>query len=113
MKGDTYDDAYNAAKKFCDKYAMPFIHAFNDDLIIAGQGTIGIEIYECLPDVQTVVVPVSGGSLISGITLALKELKKDVRIIGVEAEGAQSMKLSLEQNKIIPLKSKSLKYIVF
>jgi threonine dehydratase len=107
LEGDTYDDAYTAAKKFSGEKNIPFIHAFNDDLIIAGQGTIGIEIYECLPDVKTVVVPVGGGGLISGITLALKHLKPDVEVIGVEAEGAQSMKLSLEQNKIVPLKSMS------
>ena len=86
---------------------MSFVPAFNDDFVIAGQGTIGIEIYEEFKDVDVVVVPVGGGGLISGISIALKHLKPDVKIVGVEAEGAQSMKRSLEKNKIIPLKSMS------
>ena len=105
LDGITYDDAYNAAKKYTEENKMTFVHAFNDDFVIAGQGTIGIEIFNALPQVDAVLVPIGGGGLISGIALALKTLKPNVKIIGVEAEGAQSMKLSLEQNKIIPLKS--------
>ena len=105
LEGITYDDAALAAKKYAEEKKMTFVHAFNDDFVIAGQGTIGIEIFEVLPQVDVVLVPVGGGGLISGIALALKTLKPNVKIIGVEAEGAQSMKLSLEQNKIVPLKS--------
>jgi threonine dehydratase len=107
LEGNTYDDAFNAAKKIADEKALTFIPAFNDDFVISGQGTIGIELYEELKDVDVVVVPVGGGGLISGITLALKNLKPNVKIVGVEAEGAQSMKRSLEKNKIIPYKSMS------
>jgi threonine dehydratase len=105
LEGITYDDAALAAKKYAEEKKMTFVHAFNDDFVIAGQGTIGIEIFEVLPQVDVVLVPVGGGGLISGIALALKTLKPNVKIIGVEAEGAPSMKLSLEQNKIVPLKS--------
>jgi len=105
LEGITYDDAALAAKKYAEEKKMTFVHAFNDDFVIAGQGTIGIEICEGLPQVDMVLVPIGGGGLISGIALALKTLKPKVKIIGVEAEGAQSMKRSLEQNKIVPLKS--------
>lgn len=105
LKGVTYDDAAAAAKKYAEEKKLTFVHAFNDHHVIAGQGTIGIEIFESLPDVDAVIVPIGGGGLISGIALALKTLKPKVKIIGVEAEGAQSMKKSLEENKIVPLKS--------
>jgi threonine dehydratase len=105
LEGNTYDDAFTAAKKYAEENKMTLIHAFNDKYVIAGQGTIGIEIYNELKDVDAVVVPIGGGGLISGIALALKTFKPNIKVIGVEAEGAQSMKRSLEQNKIIPLKS--------
>jgi len=105
LEGVTYDDAAEAATKYAKEKKMTFVHAFNDNFVIAGQGTIGFEIFEALPHVDVVVVPIGGGGLISGIALALKTLKPSVKIIGVEAEGAQSMKLSLEQNKIVPMKS--------
>jgi len=105
LEGTTYDDAAEAAKKYAKKYKMTFVHAFNDPYVIAGQGTIGIEIFEALPQVDAVLVPIGGGGLIGGIAIALKSLKPQVKIIGVEAEGAQSMKLSLEQHKIVPLQS--------
>jgi len=105
LEGVTYDDALLGARKYAEEKRLTYVHAFNDSYIIAGNGTIGMEIYEDLPDVDVVVVPIGGGGLISGIALALKTLKPDVEIIGVEAEGAQSMKQSLKENKIIPLKS--------
>ena len=105
LEGITYDDAAAAAKDFSEEKKMTFVHAFNDEYVIAGQGTIGLEIFETLPQVDAVFVPIGGGGLIGGIAVALKTLKPKVSIIGVEAEGAQSMKLSLEQNKIVPMKS--------
>ncbi|DAC72853.1 MAG TPA: threonine ammonia-lyase [Thermoplasmata archaeon] len=105
LEGATYDDAAMAAKKYAEEKKMTFVHAFNDDYVIAGQGTIGLEIFEALPKVDVVLVPIGGGGLIGGIALGLKTLKPKVKIIGVEAEGAQSMKRSLEQDKIVPLKS--------
>jgi threonine dehydratase len=105
LEGISYDDAADAAKKYAEEKKLTFVHAFNDAYVIAGQGTIGIEIFEELPTVDAVIVPIGGGGLISGIALALKTLQPKIQIIGVEAEGAQSMKLSLEQHKIVPLKS--------
>lgn len=105
LEGNTYDDAAEAAKKYADENNLTFVHAFNDEYVIAGQGTIGIEIYDRLPQVDVVMVPIGGGGLVSGIALALKTLKPTVKIIGVEAEGAQSMKQSLQLNRIVPLKS--------
>jgi len=105
LEGATYDDAALAAKKYAEEKNLIFVHAFNDNFVISGQGTIGIEIFESLPDVDAVIVPIGGGGLISGIALAIKTLKSKVKVIGVEAEGAQSMKKSLEKNKIVPLKS--------
>ncbi|MGC8689279.1 MAG: threonine ammonia-lyase [Thermoplasmata archaeon] len=103
LSGESYDEAFKSAIEYAEKNNKTFIHPFNDPYVIAGQGTIGIEIYEQLKDVDAVVVPIGGGGLISGIAIALKHLKKDVKIIGVEAEGAQSMKLSVERNQIVPL----------
>lgn len=105
LEGLTYDDAADAAKKYAEEKKMTFVHAFNDEHVIAGQGTIGIEVFERLPQVDVVVVPIGGGGLISGIALTVKHLKPQIKVIGVEAEGAQSMKQSLEQNQIVPLKS--------
>ncbi|MEM1724550.1 MAG: pyridoxal-phosphate dependent enzyme [Thermoplasmata archaeon] len=98
-----HDEAFRSSIEYTEKNKKTFIHPFNDPYVIAGQGTIGIEIYEQLNDVDAVVVPIGGGGLISGISIALKSLKKDVKIIGVEAEGAQSMKLSVEKGNIVPL----------
>jgi threonine dehydratase len=105
LKGITYDDAAEDAYIYAKEKKMTFVHAFNDEYVIAGQGTIGIEIFERLPQVDVVVVPIGGGGLISGIGAAIKTLRPKVKVIGVEAEGAQSMKLSLEKNKIIPLQT--------
>jgi threonine dehydratase len=105
LEGVTYDDSAEAAKIYAEEKKMSFVHAFNDNLVIAGQGTIGIEIFESLPEVDAIVVPIGGGGLICGIALALKTLKPKVKVFGVEAEGAQSMKKSLEENKIVPLKT--------
>jgi threonine dehydratase len=104
LEGNTYDDAYNAAKKFSDEKNISFVHAFNDKYVIAGQGTIGIEIFNELNDVDIVVVPIGGGGLISGISIALKYLKPDIKIIGVEAEGAQAMLKSVKAKKITPMR---------
>jgi threonine dehydratase len=107
LEGNTYDDAYNAAKKHAYENRLTFIPAFNDNFIIAGQGTIGIEIFEKLKDIDSIVVPIGGGGLISGISIALKQLNPDIKIIGVEAEGAKAMKNSIEKNKVIPMKKMS------
>lgn len=99
LTGDTFDDAFNAAVQFGKESGATFIHPFDDPYIIAGQGTIGLEIFEQLREVEDVVVPIGGGGLIAGIAIALKELNPNIRIIGVEAHGAQSMKASIEKGE--------------
>jgi threonine dehydratase len=81
------------------------VHPFNDPHIIAGQGTIGLEIFEQMRDVDDVLVPIGGGGLIAGIAIALKQLNPRIRIIGVEADGAQSMKISMEKGEPFTLNS--------
>ncbi|HDS59375.1 MAG TPA: threonine ammonia-lyase [Thermoplasmatales archaeon] len=105
LEGATYDDAYRAARRRAEEEGLAFVHAFNDQQVVAGQGTIGMEIFEELPEAEVVLVPVGGGGLISGIALALKHLSPEVQVIGVEAEGAQSMVRSLEKGEIVPQES--------
>lgn len=90
----TYDDAHDKAVELQAETGMTFIHPYDDELVIAGQGTIGLEILEQLPDVEQIVVPIGGGGLIGGIAFAVKQLKPDCRIVGVQAAGAASMYLS-------------------
>lgn len=105
LVGDTFDDAFAAAIEFGEKSGATFVHPFNDPHIIAGQGTVGLEIFEQLREVDEVLVPIGGGGLIAGIAIALKQLNPNIRIIGVEAEGAQSMKLSIEKGSPVTLNS--------
>jgi threonine dehydratase len=107
LEGESYDDAYKAARKFADETGATFVHPFNDGHVIAGQGTIGLEIHDDFPKADAVFVPIGGGGLISGVAIAMKHLNPGVEIIGVEAEGAPSMKQSIEQGRIIPLTSLS------
>ncbi|MDY0103169.1 MAG: threonine ammonia-lyase [Lentimicrobium sp.] len=105
LTGDTFDDAFNAAIEFGKESGATFVHPFNDPHIIAGQGTIGLEIFEQIREVDDVLVPIGGGGLIAGIAIALKQLNPRIRIIGVEADGAQSMKLSIEKGSPVTLNS--------
>ena len=105
LTGNTFDDAFNAAIEFGKKSGATFVHPFDDPYIIAGQGTIGLEIFEQLREVEDVVVPIGGGGLIAGIAIALKQLNPRIHIIGVEAEGAQSMKASMEKGELVTLNS--------
>ena len=99
----TYDDAAAKAQELADQHGYTFAHPFDDEYVIAGQGTIGIEILEQLPDVQQVVVPIGGGGLIAGIAMAIKTLRPSCRIIGVQAAGAPSMYNSIKQGEISTL----------
>ncbi len=102
LQGQDYADARAYAEELRKDEGMVFIEAFNDPFVIAGQGTIGLEILEDLPNVDTVIVPVGGGGLISGISIAIKSQNRKVKIIGVESELSDSMKESLQAGKIIP-----------
>jgi threonine dehydratase len=100
LSGEDYAAAFQEAQRIANERALTYIHAFNHPMIIAGQGTIGLEIYAQQPELDAVLVPVGGGGLIAGIALALKTLKSSTRIIGVQAAALPSMKLSIEQNQI-------------
>jgi threonine dehydratase len=106
--GDTYDEAEQKAKDLARKDRHVFVSPYNDELIIAGHGTIGLEIIEALPNVDTVIVPVGGGGLISGISIALKSIKPNVQIIGVQSAASPVMYESLKAGKIVaPQKSET------
>lgn len=100
-----YDDAYNKALELRDTEGYTFVHPFNDEDVIAGQGTIGLEILEQVPDVDAVIVPVGGGGLISGVAFAIKQLNPNVKVYGVQAAGAASMVKSVKEGKIKKLAS--------
>ena len=102
-----YDDAAREAERLTQEHGYTFAHPFNDPLVIAGQGTIGLEILEQLPDVEQIVVPIGGGGLISGIAFAVKHLKPDCRVIGVQAAGAASMYISRHSGKPTELRGVS------
>jgi threonine dehydratase len=87
MTGARFEDALNAARDHVEETGALFVHPFEDDTVIAGQGTLGLELADQLPDVETVVVPVGGGGLCSGIALALKAVRPDVTVVGVQAAG--------------------------
>ncbi len=98
-----YDDAYEYAIKLQQETGATFIHPFNDELVIAGQGTIGLEILDQLPDVDAVIVPVGGGGLIAGVACAVKSLNPNVKVYGVQAENAPSMARSRQMDEIVTL----------
>lgn len=106
VKG-VYDDAYNRALELRDEQGYTFVHPFDDDDVIAGQGTIALEILDELADIDAVVVPVGGGGLISGIAFTLKQLKPDIKVYGVQAAGAPSMLNSVKSGKKERLESVS------
>ena len=95
LSGHDYDGALAEALRLSEERKLTFVSAFNDPWIVAGQGTIGLELYEQNPDLDAVVVPVGGGGLIAGVALALKTLIPKIRIIGVQAEAVPSMKAAL------------------
>ena len=104
LHGDVYDDAYKKAKELEEKEGYVFVHPFNDENVLDGQGTIALEILEELPETDIILVPIGGGGLISGIACAAKILKPEIKIIGVEPEGAASAYEAIKENKIVELK---------
>ncbi|MDI3256493.1 MAG: threonine ammonia-lyase [Kyrpidia sp.] len=105
LHGADYDEAHRFAEEYQRKHGAVFVHAFEDPDVVAGQGTVGLEILEQCPDLDAVVVPIGGGGLIAGIALAVKSLKPPIRVYGVEAAGAASMKASLRAGTPVGLKS--------
>lgn len=92
LEGAFYDEAYAYAKKLEDEHGYIFVHPFRDPLVIAGQGTIGLELLEQNPDLDSVVVPIGGGGLISGIAMVIKSLKPDCKVYGVVSDRAPAMR---------------------
>lgn len=102
-----YDDAYKKALELRDEKGYTFIHPFNDEDVIAGQGTIALEIAEQIPDLDAVIVPIGGGGLISGVAYTMKMLNPNVKVYGVQASGAPSMANSVRDGRIETLDSVS------
>ncbi len=96
LHGANYDEAYAEALRQGEEYGLKFLHPFDDAAVIAGQGSIGLELLEQVPDLEAIVVPIGGGGLISGVACALKEMQPAVRVIGVQTERLPSMLRALE-----------------
>ncbi|MFC7234965.1 threonine ammonia-lyase [Halosegnis marinus] len=101
LHGVDYDEAQGRAHELEREEGRTYVHAFDDEHVMAGQGTLGLEIVEDCPDVDTVVVPVGGGGLISGIATAVKANNPDTRVVGVQAEGASAMAQSLRKGEVV------------
>ncbi len=97
LHGGNFDEAYGEARRICESNGMTFIHPFDDAAVMAGQGTIGLELLEQVPKMEAVVVPIGGGGLIGGIACAIKESRPEVKVIGVQAARLPSMLAALEQ----------------
>ena len=104
LHGDVYDDAFKKAKELEEKEGYIFVHPFDDEDVIHGQGTIALEILEELPETDIILVPIGGGGLISGIACAAKILKPEIKIIGVEPDGAASAYEAIKEDKVVELK---------
>src|SRR6185503_17820538 len=102
MVGDSVDDAVAAAQGAVAENGKTLVHPFDDPAVIAGQGTVGLEILEDAPELDTIVVPLGGGGLLSGIAVAVKALRPDARVVGVEAAGCAPYVASLQQGAIQP-----------
>jgi threonine dehydratase len=100
LHGEDYDEAAARAHEIEREEGRIYVHAFDDELVMAGQGTIGLEIVEDCPEVETVVVGIGGGGLISGVATAVKGLDPEIRVVGVQAEGASSVVESLDRGEI-------------
>jgi len=99
LHGDNYDEAYAEAVRRAESEQLTLLHAFDDDAIIAGQGSIGLELLEQCPGLEAIVVPIGGGGLIGGIGCAVKSTHPHIRIIGVETEAVPSMKVALAKGE--------------
>ncbi len=102
MQGRNFDEAVAACQQFTAETGAVYVSAYDDDGIITGQGTLGLELLQDIPDVDTVLVPIGGGGLFSGVAIALKESRPSVRMIGVQAEGADSAVRSFYSGQLTP-----------
>jgi len=100
LSGDTYDESWKTVTSMSREHGYSIIHAFDDPIVIAGQGTIGLELLQDLKDIDRIYLPLGGGGLASGISIAIKTRRPDVKIIGVESKQFPAMKKSLEKGKL-------------
>jgi threonine dehydratase len=105
LVGNVWDQSNVAALAFADQEGAAYFHPFGDPAVIAGQGTVGLEIASALPDVDTLLVAIGGGGLVSGLCVALRALKPGLRIVGVEPVGAPTLKASMEAGRVVTLPS--------
>lgn len=105
LHGQRFSEAIEESHRLQSEEGLVMIHAYDDDLVIAGQGTLGLEIFEQLPEVDTVVIPIGGGGLIGGTAMALRSLKPDVRFVGVEVEAAPSATLSRQAGHVVAIET--------
>jgi threonine dehydratase len=101
--GTIWDDADGKARELVESEGLTYVHPFDDLDLIAGQGTLGLELVEDWPDVDLVVVPIGGGGLISGVSTAVKQVDPRIRVVGVESSGGPAMKESVERGKLVTL----------
>ena len=101
LAGDCYDAAYTRAREICDSEGATFLHPYNDPEVIAGQGTLGLEILGDLPYVDIIVVPAGGGGLLAGVAAAVKQINPRVQVYGVQAEGADAIARSFKEKKLV------------
>ena len=105
LHGENFDDAVAYSRELQEKHGYTYIHAFDDELIIAGQGTIGLEIAEAVPQASVIVVPIGGGGIISGIAIAAKSLLPNVRVVGVQAANCAPMKKSVTAGEVVHIEA--------
>ena len=103
LHGSIWDEANEKALELVKERGLTYIHPFDDPRLIAGQGTVGLEIIEDWPEAEIILVPIGGGGLISGVSMAVKSVKPNVRVIGIESSGAPAMKKSVEAGHLITL----------
>jgi threonine dehydratase len=103
LHGANYDEAHDEARRRCQRLGLTFIHPFDDDAVIAGQGTVGLELLEQIPELDVVVAAIGGGGLVSGMACALKEINPRIRVIGVQTSRLPSMKAAVTENRPVTL----------
>jgi threonine dehydratase len=103
LHGDVWDDAYAKSLEIMRERGLSYVHPFDDPVLVAGQGGVGLELIEDVPDLDMVLVPIGGGGLIAGCAMAIKSVNPRVKIIGVEAAGSPGMKLSVEAGRVVVL----------
>src|ERR1700686_2563282 len=101
LAGANYEEAFEEAVRRCNQFGLTFIHPFDDESVIAGQGTLGLEMLEQHGDLDAVVIPIGGGGLIAGVACAVKETNPKIQVIGVQSSKLASMKAAMEKNELV------------